>query len=186
MGVRVTGKALRLEALHLHQQYGNQSFKASKGWFNQFKKRHNLSFRRSTHIAQHSKELTDDRVDKFLRFVIKLHCSRSYDMGEIGNMDETPVWLEMPGKSTFASKGDSEVRVSSTGHEKQKLTVTLGAYADGTKMAPLVHLPGVRPPNKDDIPRGLVVYMCGSGQKSWANEESIKFWLNKLWGRKPT
>jgi len=50
-------------------------------------------------------------------------------------------------------------------------------------MAPLVHLPGVRPPNKDDIPRGLVVYMCGSGHKSWINEESIKFWLNKLWGR---
>ena len=24
--------------------------------------------------------------------------------------------------------------------------------------------------------------MCGSGQKSWANEEIIKFWLKKLWG----
>jgi len=83
--------------------YGNQSFKASNGWFNRFKKRHNLSFRRSTHIAQHSKELTNDRVDKFLRFVIKLRCRRSYDMGEIGNMDETRIWLEMPGKSTYAT-----------------------------------------------------------------------------------
>jgi len=41
-------------------------------------------------------------------------------MSEIGNMDETPVWLEMPGKSTYATKRDSEVRVSSTGHDKQK------------------------------------------------------------------
>jgi len=103
MGVRVTGKALRLEALHLHQLYGNQSFKASKGWFNRFKKRHNLSFRGSTHIAQHSKELTNDRVDNFLRFVIKLRCSRSSDTGEIGNMDETRVLLEMPGKSTYTT-----------------------------------------------------------------------------------
>jgi hypothetical protein len=37
-GVRVTGKALRFEALQLHKQFGSQSFKASKGWFNRFKK----------------------------------------------------------------------------------------------------------------------------------------------------
>jgi len=76
MGIRVTGKALRLEALHLHQLYGNQSFKTSKERFNRYKKCHNLSFIRTTQIAQHSKKFTDDLVDKFLRFVIKLHCSR--------------------------------------------------------------------------------------------------------------
>lgn len=182
-GVRVTGKALRFEALQLHKQFGSQSFKASKGWFNRFKKRHNISFRRSTHVSQHARDITDDRIDKFLRFVIRLRRSRSFSPSDIGNMDETPVWLEMPGKSTFSLKGENEVRVSSTGHEKQKLTVTLGAYADGTKMAPLVHLPGVRPPAKDDVPSGIVVYMCGAGQKSWADEASIKFWLSKLWGR---
>lgn len=97
-------------------------------------------------------------------------------------MDETPVWFDMPGKSTLELKGEMEVRVYSTGHEKQKITVTLAAYADGTKIAPLVHLPGIRPLPKSDIPSGIVVYMCGAGAKSWANEESIKFWLKKIWG----
>ena len=181
-GVRVTGKALKREALRLHRLNGNQSFKASHGWFRRFQKRHSISFRRSTHVAQHARDITDSRVDKFLNFVIRMRRLRNYQNCEIANMDETPVWLEMPGKSTFASKGESEVRVTSTGHEKQKLTVTLGAYADGTKMSPLVHLPGVRPLAKHDIPSGIIVYMCGAGQKSWADETSIKFWLQKLWG----
>ena len=73
--------------------------------------------------------------------------------------------------------------VSSTGNEKQKITVTLGAYADGTKISLLVHQPGVRPIPKTVIPTHVVVYMCGTGQKSWADETSIKFWQSKLWGR---
>ena len=77
-----------------------------------------------------------------------------------------PVWLEMPGKSTLNVKGVHEVAMLSTGHEKQRITVTLGAYADGTKLSPLVHLPGLRPLPKNDVPSGIIVYMCGAGKKS--------------------
>ena len=146
------------------------------------KKRHSITFRRSTHIVQHSKSIVDDRVDKFLNFVIRMHKLCGYQMSEIGNMDETPVWFEMPGKSTLAECGGKEICVTSTGHEKEKLTVTLSAYADGTKLPPLVHLSGVRPPPKNEIPAGVVIYMCGAGKKSWANEESINFWLKRVWG----
>jgi hypothetical protein len=146
------------------------------------KKRHSITFRRSTHIVQHSKSIVDDRVDKFLNFVIRMHKLCGYQMSEIGNMDETPVWFEMPGKSTLAECGEKEICVTSTGHEKEKLTVTLSAYADGTKLPPLVHLSGVRPPPKNEIPTGVVIYMCGAGKKSWANEDSINFWLKRVWG----
>lgn len=168
--------------MRLHSENGSQSFKASTGWFDKFKKRHNITFRRSTHIAQHSKSIVDDRVDKFLNFVIRMRKLRGYQMSEIGNMDETPVWFEMPGKSTLSECGEKEIRATSTGHEKEKLTVTLSTYADGTKLPPLVNLSGVRPPPKNEIPAGVVIYMCGAGKKSWANEESINFWLKRVWG----
>ena len=176
-GVRVTGKALKYEAFRLHKINGNQSFKASQGWFSKFKKRHGFTFRRTTHMSQHAAAITDDKVDKFLRFVIKLRKLRGYDDRDIINIDETPVWLEMPGKSTLNVKSVHEVAMSSTGHEKQRITVTLG-----TKLSPLVHLPGLRPLPKNDVPSGIIVYMCGSGKKSWADETSIKFWLSKLYG----
>lgn len=67
-------------------------------------------------------------------------------------MDETR-------KSTLNLIEDSEISISSTGHKKQKLTVTLGAYADGTKLSPLVLLAALRPSPKEDIPVGIVVYM---------------------------
>lgn len=96
---------------------------------------------------------------------------------DIGNIDETPVYLEMLGTITHVSKGDSEVSIYSTCDEKQKLTVILVAFVDGTKIAPLVHLPGVRPSAKN---------VCCAGQKSWVNEQNILFWLSKLWGLKNT
>jgi hypothetical protein len=71
--------------------------------------------------------------------------------------------------------------VATTGHEKERLTVTLAAYADGTKLPPLVHLPGVCPLPKNEVPNGVVVFMCGSRKKSWTNEESINFWLKRIW-----
>jgi hypothetical protein len=55
------------------------------------------------------------------------------------------------------------VRVATTGHEKERLTVTLAAYADRTKLPPLVHLPGVRPLPKNEVPNGVV---CVDREKS--------------------
>ena len=37
-GIRVTGKAMRTKALRFHSENGSQSFKASTGWFDKFKK----------------------------------------------------------------------------------------------------------------------------------------------------
>ena len=91
-------------------------------------------------VTQKSEEITDGKVDKFLRYVLRMRRFRNYADCHIANMDETPVWLEMPGKSTLNYIGNSEISVSYIGQEKKKITVILDAYADGTKMTPLVHL----------------------------------------------
>ena len=107
---------------------------------------------------------------------------RHYELSGFGNMDKTPVWLEMPGKSTLNEAGKKAVSVTSTGHDIKRYTVILAALADGTKLTPLVLLPGVCPPPSTDIPTGIAIYMCGTG-KSWANEDVIPHWLAKIWGR---
>ena len=145
-GGRLTGKALRRECLRLHRLYGNQSFKASSGWYRHFKRRNNIVMRRSTHISQKPKEVTDDFILRFQRLVIRMRRNRGYDLCHIGNMDETPVWMEMPGNATLDFSGEKDITVSTTGHHKERLTIILGGLADGTKLRPLVLLPGVRPP----------------------------------------
>ena len=105
------------------------------------------------------KRAEQSRVDSFLPFVTQ-RKQENYDLKDIGNMDETPVWIEMPGKSTLELKGKKEVRMMSTGHEKERITVVLSALADGTKLAPFVLLPGIRPLPKEDIPSGIQVRYC--------------------------
>ena len=145
-GGRVTGKGLKRECLRLHRLYGNQSFKASAGWYRGFKKRNNIVMRRTTHISQKPKEVTDDLILRFHRLLIRMRINRNYELSEIGNMDETPIWMEMPGRATLHFSGEKDITASTTGHHKERLTVILGGLADGTKLRPLVLLPGVRPP----------------------------------------
>ena len=68
--------------------------------------------------------------------------------------------------------------VWTTGHEKDKVTVMLGALGDGTRLPPLIIFKGVRPPK--DVPNGVIVVMSRNG---WNNEEITKLWLEKCWGR---
>ena len=175
-GARVTGKALKAEAMRLHRLNGNQQFKASCGWLRKFRRRHNLKFRKSTHVGQKSEEVLGDKMQHFLGFVTRLRRRRNYSLSLIGNMDETPMWVDMPGNYTLETVGTKTVSMKSTGHEKSRITIMLAAMADGTKLTPMVLFQGVRPPKI--IPPGIIVEMA---PKSWANETIICTWLQRVW-----
>jgi hypothetical protein len=104
---------------------------------------------------------------------------KDYALSSIGNMDETPIWMDMPGERTMEFSGKKTIRMTSTGHEKSRITVCLAALADGTKLLPLVLMKGVRP--LKDVPTGVVVRMT---PKSWADESVMKFWLHTIWRKK--
>ena len=46
--------------------------------------------------------------------------------------------FDLPSNQTIDFKGSSSVTMKSTGDEKNKFTVMLGAYGDGTKMRPYI------------------------------------------------
>lgn len=179
LGVRVTGKGLKRECLKLHRLNGNQSFKASCGWLRTFMKRHNISFRRATHVAQKLPAELQEKRQNFLSYIIRMRRIRNYDLSMIGNMDETPIWVDMPGTSTIHLSGAKTVSMKTTGNEKSRITVMLAAMADGTKLNPLVLFKGVRPPKT--VPQGIQIKMM---PKSWANVEVMQYWLKNIWRRK--
>ena len=59
-------------------------------------------------------------------------------------MDETPLWLDMPGDPNITRSGVRSVPIRSTGHEKGRFTVSLAAMVDVQKLKPFVVFKGVR------------------------------------------
>ena len=121
-------------------------------------------------------QFTFRKMQNFLGFVTRLRKRRNYDLSLIGNMDETPLWVDMPGDYTMEQIGTKSITMKTTGHEKSRFTVMLAAIADGTKLPPMVLFKGVRPPK--EIPTGLIVLMT---PQAWANEKCMFEWLARVW-----
>ena len=86
-----------------------------------------------------------------------------YALGQIGNMDETAVYFDIPGNATLHHKSEKSIIIRTTSHEKDKITVILAVMADGHKLPPVVVLKGKRYPAAVDIPPRIFVRMSDNG-----------------------
>ena len=100
--------------------------------------------------------------------------NKQYSLSLIGNMDETPLWLDMPGKTTITHTGDQSVPIRTTGHNKGRFTVVLAAMADVRKLLPYVVFKGVRRIAELDKETGVIVAYSKNG---WMNENLTKDWV---------
>ena len=79
--------------------------------------RHNLTIRQQTKICQKLLADLDDKITSFQRFVIKLRQTYNYPLNQIGNMDETPMFFDLPSNRTVDSCDAKTMIVKTTGHE---------------------------------------------------------------------
>ncbi|PNF18070.1 hypothetical protein B7P43_G07656 [Cryptotermes secundus] len=143
--------------------------------------RHDLVIRRRTSIAQRLPDTYQEKLLAFQKHVLKLRKTHNYTMGAIGNVDETPVFFEMPGESTVNKAGEKTVHVRTAGAEKQRCTVMLGITADGNKLPPFVIFKRKTLP-KEKLPPGILVRVQ---EKGWMTEELYLDWLKSVWFRRP-
>ena len=87
--------------------YGNVSedFKMSQRWILGFMKRFNLALRKRTRISQKLPDKTQEQLEKFHQFVKDLRIEKSFELENILNMNETPVWFDITGIYTINPKG---------------------------------------------------------------------------------
>jgi hypothetical protein len=157
-----------------------EKFQASDKWFRGFLRRHDLALRRKTKISQKLPEQLSDKIIDFHKYIIKMRKKNNYDLGQIGNMDETPIFFDMVGNMTVDLKASKTVHVRTTGNEKNRFTCVLGILSNGVKLPPFVVFKGKRLPK--NLPNGIFVYM---NEKGWMNEELTKIWIDRVWGNRP-
>ena len=130
-GIAVSGLMLRLKAKELSE---DPSVKASRGWYEKWKRRHSVSMRMKTTLAQRLPADLEENIVRFHRFVIAARRLADYPLSHIYDMDETPMRFELPSNRTLEFSRSRSVPVKSCGVEKRSFTVVLAIAADGTKV----------------------------------------------------
>jgi hypothetical protein len=183
-GNAVTRKLITRKAISLSKDQefllnnpGIAGFKFSSKWLDGFLGRYDLSQRRKTTVAQ---QLPADLIEfqqSFLSYVLYMRMQHNYPLKYIGNMDETPMWFDLPSNTTINKKGEKTVSIRTTGHERTSFTVILGCMADGTKL-PAVCIFKVKKIPKEKFPDGIHIR---ANEKGWVNESEMLWWIEKVW-----
>ncbi|PFX23746.1 Pogo transposable element with KRAB domain [Stylophora pistillata] len=97
-GIAVSGLMLHLKAKELSD---DPCFKASRGWYEKWKRRHSVSMRTKTTLAQRLPADLEENIVCFHRFVIAARRRADYPLSRIYNMDETPMCFELSSNQTL-------------------------------------------------------------------------------------
>ena len=132
---------LREKAMSLIKEH-NPDFKASEGWLRKFIHRHSLVLRAKTSVAQKLPSDLESKVSMFHGEITTVRKKQNFPKELIGNMDETPLYLDMVPSRTLEQKGKKEVRVRTTGAGKRPVTVVLACTASGKTLPPMIIFKG--------------------------------------------
>ena len=99
-GLAVTRNLIRLHAKKTAQQMNIDNFLVSSGWCTRFMKWNKLVLCQKTKISERLPDDLEEKITSFQSFVIRGRRSKNYSLVNIGNMDETPVWFDMPTSKT--------------------------------------------------------------------------------------
>lgn len=124
---------------------------------------------------------------KFLKDIIaKRNCLYIFDdLERIINVDESPIYLEIPPKKTIEIKGSKNVDIYTFGKEKQRITCVLSIAANGNKLPPLLIFKGKagkylgKKLNKLDEAKNKDIFI-NCQENSWCTYEIFLFWLKNI------
>ena len=180
-GKPVTQDWIKSTALRLA---GDPSFKASNGWFYNFKKRAKLALRVATKVVQ---KLSEDYSTLLLDFIEKIRLQRIELEEKKGikiifeNLDQVPFQFDMSTGTTYDFQGAKEIKIVKTKGFKQHFTVQLLILSTGLFLPPLFVFK-----SRGKIPEALskkfknkaVLYCNKAG---WVTESILLDYLDRVW-----
>jgi len=177
-GFQVSGSSALIEARKHANLMNLKDFKGSANWVYKFMKRNRIVRRAVTSIGQNLPDDWESKMNSFRKYVTE----NKQDLGldQIGNMDEVPVTFDMPARFTLEEKGQSDVRVATTGSQMSRFTVALCVTADGAKLPAYVIFRRKTLP-KGNFPSNIII---SANDKSSMTSAEIQLWIDKVWKKR--
>ena len=182
----ITTFSLYLKLLELWPDRKNKSKHTNYVLIYRILVRHCYTFRTPKHYGQLLKKEAFEEVSIFLNEIRNNRIANGFSDSIIWNMDETPIFLNMPITKTIVKRGSKQVIVKTQGQEKCRVTVILTILAEGDKLPPLIIFKA-----KDtgkiyksliediNVKTGKCFIECITNE--WATEKIIHKWFHNVW-----
>ena len=186
LGIAVTSWEVIIKACKLDESLKLKNINTLQNWCYRFLKRNMLTFRSGTHIGQKLPQSYPELMRKFTKFNEILRSDNDFELNQIANMDETPLFMNITNTKTIAKIGSKEVDIKTHGQEKIHVTAILWIIADGTKLPPMLVFKGQpdgrveRRLNKNWFVKDKKVFAYCQ-PKAWNNQTIMKKWINEVW-----
>lgn len=126
----ISGTLVQEKAKEIAIENGDHEFKASNGWLESFKNRHQLTF---SVMCGESKDTAQEPVNDFVEKLPEIIAG--YKPEDIANCDETALFFRAIPRKTLHKKGE---KCYGGKHSKERLSILLCCFADGKFEKPLV------------------------------------------------
>ncbi|XP_067125817.1 tigger transposable element-derived protein 1-like [Centruroides vittatus] len=156
------------------------SFKASRGWFDNFKKRTGIHS-----VVRHGEAASSDvkAAEAYIKTFSELIEAKGYIPQQVFNCDETGLfWKRMPNRTYITAE-----EMMMPGHKpmKDRLTLALCANASGDcKIKPLLvyHSENPRAFKSHKILKEKLQVMWRANPKAWVTRKFFVEWINLVFG----
>ncbi|CAG8511113.1 8923_t:CDS:2 [Acaulospora morrowiae] len=152
-------------------------FKARSRWLTAFMKRKKIALKRRNKFSHKLPEQLRASLDKFRHDIFQLRYALPFEMYNILNMCETPVWFDMAGNFAVNPIGEKNNHGNRSNNDKNRFTVVLTCAADGSKYPPICIFKGRQLPRGEVVPPG--VFVCFQ-EDDWMTGELMNYYVNYL------
>ncbi|XP_044576156.1 tigger transposable element-derived protein 4-like [Cotesia glomerata] len=167
----ISGTILREKAEEFSKSLGHNSFRASNGWLGNFKKCHELVFRK---LCGESASINTEVCEEWISELLSL--LKDYEPRDIFNADETGLFFKCLPDKTLLFKDE---KCHGGKHSKERLTVLLATNMTGTEKLKLLVLGKAKKPRCFSGCKSLPVDY-DANKKAWMTADIFKQWLIKI------
>lgn len=168
----ISGPIIQAKALESAQCLGLDNFKASNGWLERFRRRHDITFKK---ICGESADVNIEDVTFWKEKLLTI--LKDYAPRDVFNADETGLYYRALPTKTYALKDD---KCNGKKTAKQRLTILFCANMEGEKEEPLIIGKSKNPRCFKGAHIEKLPLQWVSNKKAWMTADIMTIWLHRF------